>query len=263
LRPNCLLSTSLLLLTLLLTSSEAQTANEVAHFPPAPFASDADLFQISTLEALTIGVFDGAYPVGMLRKHGTFGLGTYDGIDGEMIVLDGHFYHARSDGSVEESKDSELTSFAAIVNFVPERKYSVCNMTMSELNTYIASLIPSSNYFYAIKIHGLFHSVTARAIPKLSKPFPTLAEATQEEVVFTRQGVEGTAVVIRSPAYVSNLNVAGDHYHFISDDAKFGGHALDLTAEKVTLEVQEIRRNTLWLPTSDAFKMASQPAPNN
>jgi len=30
------------------------------------------------------------------------------GIDGEMIVLDGHFYHARSDGSVEESRDSEL-----------------------------------------------------------------------------------------------------------------------------------------------------------
>jgi len=262
-RPHFLLPISFLLLSLPLTSSEAQTGNQAAHLPPAVTTSDPNLFQISTLGALTVGVFDGAYPIGLLRAQGDFGVGTFDGIDGELVVLDGHFYHARSNGSVQESKDSELTSFAAVVHFVPERRYSVSNMTMSELNTYIASLIPSDNYFYAIKIHGLFSSVTARAIPKLSKPFPTLAQATEEEVIFTRRGVQGTAVVLRSPAYVSELNVAGDHFHFISDDTQFGGHALDLTAEKVTLEVQQIRRNTLLLPTTDAFKTATLPVPSN
>jgi len=221
----------------------------------------ADLFQVSTLGALADGIFEGAYPIGLLKTHGNFGVGTYDGIDGEMIVLDGHFYHARSNGTVEESKNNELASFAAVVNFASEHRYHVAGMTMAELNTYIASLIPSDNYFYAIKIHGEFSSVTARAIPKLTQPYPRLAQATQQEVIFTRQAVTGTAVVIRSPQYVSNLNVAGDHYHFISDDHQFGGHALDLTVENATLEIQEVRRNTLFLPTTTAFQQAPLPSP--
>ena len=225
------------------------------------YRPEADLFQVSTLGALVDGVFEGAYPIGLLRRQGNFGVGTYDGIDGEMVVLDGHFYHARSDGSVVESKNEELASFAAVVDFEPARRYPVAGMTMAQLNTYIAALIPSDNYFYAIKIHGLFSSVKARAIPKQTPPYPTLAQATQQEVIFPKENVQGTAVVIRSPQYVSNLNVAGDHYHFISDDHQYGGHALDLTLASGTLEIEEVRRNTLWLPTTGAFQQAPLPAP--
>jgi acetolactate decarboxylase len=221
-----------------------------------------DLFQVSTLNALDVGIFEGAYPVGMLREQGNFGVGTYDGIDGEMVVLDGHFYHVRSDGSIEESANSELASFAAVVNFVPEKRYTVSNMSMSDLDKYIASIIPSDNYFYAIRIHGKFASVTTRAIPKLFMPYPTLAVAVQKESIFGRQDVEGTAVVIRSPAYVSNLNEAGDHYHFISEDKRFGGHVLSLTADNVTLEVQKVRQNSIWLPANEAFGKANLPDPS-
>lgn len=220
-----------------------------------------DLFQVSTLNALNIGIFEGACPVGLLRQQGNFGVGTYDGIDGEMVALDGHFYHVRSDGSVEESADSEMASFAAIVHFLPEKRYTVSNMSMADLDKYIAAIIPSDNYFYAIRIHGKFASVTTRAIPKLAKPYPTLAVAVQKESIFSRQDLVGTAVVIRSPAYVSNLNEAGDHYHFISDDKTFGGHVLNLTTGNVTLEVQEIRQNRIWLPANEAFRKASLPAP--
>jgi len=248
-----------LLLFALPVSSPATQAEGESGSSSAHLTHEADLFQVSTLGALTKGVFEGALPISQLRHYGNFGVGTFDGIDGEMIVLNGHFYHARSDGSVEESKNTELASFAAVVAFVPQRKYEVSNLTLAELNTYIATLIPSSNYFYAIRIHGLFNSVTARAIPKLAKPYPTLAEATKQQVTFTRQSIEGTAVVIRSPTYVSNLNVAGDHFHFISDDKHFGGHALDLNVGEATLEIHEIRRNTLLLPATPAFQAATLP----
>ena len=45
-----------------------------------------------------------AYSIGRLKQHGDFGLGTFEGIDGEMTVLDGHFYHFRSDGIVTEEE---------------------------------------------------------------------------------------------------------------------------------------------------------------
>lgn len=228
---------------------------------PSPARGDGGLFQVSTLGALSAGLFQGAYPVGLLRRQGDFGLGAYEGIDGEMIVLDGRVYHARADGSVVESKNDEMASFAAVVHFVPQRTEQVSNMTMAQLNSHIASLITSDNYFYAVRIHGRFSSVTTRAIAKQTPPYPTLAEAIKQQVVFKREDVQGSAVVLRSPPYMAGLNVAGDHYHFISDDHQYGGHALDLTVEQATLEIQEIRRNTVYLPQTDAFQQAPLPAP--
>ncbi|UQN08706.1 acetolactate decarboxylase [Deinococcus sp. QL22] len=219
----------------------------------------ATLYQVSSLNALSVGLFQGALPIGLLKREGNFGLGTYDGIDGEMIVLDGHVYHARADGSVTESRDDELASFAAVVDFIPERQYSIRNMTMKQLDAYIASLISSENYFYAIRIQGTFFSVTNRAIAKLSLPYPTLAQAVQQQVTFNRADFPGTAVVLRSPQYVSNLNVAGNHYHFISEDLTFGGHALDLHVDQATLQIQEIRRATLELPHTSSFQKTSLP----
>lgn len=223
--------------------------------------ADADLLQVSTLGALIEGVFEGAYPIGLLRKQGGFGVGTYNGIDGECDCAGWLLLPCRADDSVEESADSELVSFAAVTSFMAERRYQVTGMTMAQLDTYIASLIPINNHFYAIKVHGLFSSVTARAIPKLTPPYPALTEATAQETVFTRQGIERTVVIIRSPQYAANLNVAGDHYGFISDDHQFGGHALDLPVQSESVEVDEIRRNTLWLPTTDTFQQAPLPAP--
>jgi len=78
-RQHLLLPISLLLLSLTLASSEAQTSDKIANIPPRPSPFDANLFQVSTLGELIISIFDGAYPVGLLRTtHGIFGIGTFD-----------------------------------------------------------------------------------------------------------------------------------------------------------------------------------------
>ncbi len=238
-----------------------QAVNGVELPSNGPYRADANLFQVSTLGALEAAVLEGAYPIGLLKHEGNFGVGHYVGLGGELIALDGHFYHAYSDGTVDEAQDKELVPFAAVLNFTPEQSLKMRGMTMAQLDTFIANKIPSDNYFYAIKIHGLFSYVKTRIIPQQVQPYPTLDEAITREVIFIRQNEEGTAVVIRSPQYVANLNIAGDHYHFISDDHQYGGHALDLTVQNATLEIQQIRRNTLWLPATTAFQKAPLPAP--
>ena len=51
------------------------------------------LFQYSTIDALLAGVYDGEMTMEALRHKGDFGLGTLNGLDGELVVLDGTAYH--------------------------------------------------------------------------------------------------------------------------------------------------------------------------
>src|SRR6516225_11565671 len=78
------------------------------------------LYQVSTATALVEGIYQGAVRVGNLREHGDLGLGTFEDLDGEMVVVDGQFYQVRGDGSVRECDDDALSPFAVVTRFAPE-----------------------------------------------------------------------------------------------------------------------------------------------
>ena len=61
-------------------------------------AETGRLFQTSTLQALMAGVYDGDLTFQELARHGDFGLGTFEALDGGMIALDGAFYQIKADG---------------------------------------------------------------------------------------------------------------------------------------------------------------------
>src|SRR5260370_37643167 len=63
-------------------------------------------YQISTSAALVQGVSDGAVSSRKLLANGDFGLGTFEHLDGEMMVLDGIIYQVRGAGTVEARRDS-------------------------------------------------------------------------------------------------------------------------------------------------------------
>src|SRR5246500_2261841 len=83
------------------------------------------LYQVSTSTALVEGIYQGAVRVGTLREHGDFGLGTFEDLDGEMVVVDGQFFQVRSDGSVRECDDDVLSPFAVVTRFVPEAEVTL------------------------------------------------------------------------------------------------------------------------------------------
>src|SRR5260370_25226037 len=83
-------------------------------------AAHHTLYQVSTATALVEGIYQGAVRVGTLREHGDLGLGTFEELDGEMVIVDGHFFQARSDGSVREVEDDVLCPFAVITRFAPD-----------------------------------------------------------------------------------------------------------------------------------------------
>ena len=58
------------------------------------------LFQASTIGALLDGAYEGDLNFAELAEHGDLGLGTLNGLDGEMIALDGRFYRADIEGLI-------------------------------------------------------------------------------------------------------------------------------------------------------------------
>ena len=71
------------------------------------------IYQVSTLQALALGYTRPVVKVQELLEHGDTGLGTFENVDGEMIILDGICYQAKQDGSIVESDSSAGVPFAA------------------------------------------------------------------------------------------------------------------------------------------------------
>jgi acetolactate decarboxylase len=246
------------LLFLFTVSAPAQPPLRIA--PGRTPQKDAGLFQVSTLDAFSSGIYGGSMTLAELRQHGDFGLGTYEGVDGEMMLVDGHFYQMRFDGSMGEAAGDGRTPFAVVTNFRPDVSVTVKGATLAQLSELIDSVLPSKNLFYAIRVHGTFQLVNTRAIAKQFLPYPPLATLIPGQSLFTFSNIVGTAVDIRCPPYVTGINQVGHHYHFVSDDRKAGGHALGFTTGEVTVEIQTLRQHTMWLPTDEPFLRATLPA---
>src|SRR5215211_2376654 len=87
---------------------------------PKSSAPSGVAWQNSTIDALLDGNYDGDVTFGELCKHGDFGLGTLNALDGEMLAIGGRFYQVRSDGHVYPVPSAQTTPFAAVTFFHSE-----------------------------------------------------------------------------------------------------------------------------------------------
>jgi acetolactate decarboxylase len=185
--------------------------------------------------------------VAELAEHGDFGLGTFNALDGEMIVLDGAVYQARADGLVQPAGEEAQTPFAAVTHFQADEvteagEDSTCSGLQSQIDAHLPSLNAPYAIPYAIKVSGNFAFVQMRAPRQQSAPYPTLTEALADQAVFESHNISGTMVGFRLPEYLAGANAAGYHFHFISDDRQRGGHLLDCQVEAVTVEIDTTDR---------------------
>ncbi len=196
------------------------------------------LFQVSTMNAILEGVYDGEITYGELRRHGDFGIGTFDGLDGELFALEGKFYRIKADGIAYPVDDSMKTPFAVVTFFEPDKSVLLDEtFDYKQLQQYLDNLLPTKDIFYAIKIEGTFKYIKARNIPRQNKPYPQFSEVVKSQLIFEFHNVEGAIVGFRSPAYVEGMSVPGYHLHFITKDKKTGGHLLECRMQDVRIEI--------------------------
>ena len=207
--------------------------------------------QVSTIDALLAGVYDGQMSCARLMEYGDLGIGTFEHLDGEMILLDGEVYQVKSDGKVVKPKKETSTPFAAVCWFSKDEAVEPENpVNYAGLKALLDRRIPNQNLFCAFKITGRFKTVRTRSVPAQKKPYPPLAQVTAHQLEFAAQGIEGTIVGFRCPPFVKGINVPGYHLHFISDSRQFGGHLLDFEMQKGECGVDICSNLFLILPES-------------
>ncbi len=83
-----------------------------------------------------------------------------------------------------------------------------------------------------------------------------LAKAAAIQPEFDFKDVEGTLVGIWAPQFSSALNVAGYHFHFLSEDRTRGGHLLACSGKNLRVRVEQLNDFHLSLPESEEFLKA-------
>jgi len=208
------------------------------------------VYLCAPVNALVEGIYEQKIPLTQIKEHGDFGLGTFDNLDGEMIMLDGQIYQITADGRVAQVDEQALTPFACVTFYNPLSHDELENeMSHADFQEWLRRLLPSPNIFYAIRIEGRFAYVKARSVPKQENYRP-LVEVAKEQPVFTFTDIEGTLAGFFTPAFVGSLSVPGLHLHFLSVDKQHGGHLLECRPARVRAGVQYIQTLELALPMS-------------
>jgi len=212
------------------------------------------IYQVSTIDALLQGSFEGTMTFGEVKKHGDFGIATFDRLDGEMIAFGGDFYQIKADGQVVAVTDDMTTPFGTVTFFSQDFSFPVrYAANFSDFSRQAEAVLPSRNHLYAIQIRGEFPYVRARSIPRQEMPNSRLVDAAANQSIFEFRQTRGTIVGFWTPDFVRGLNVPGFHLHFLTEDRTGGGHILDFIIENATVEIDTTPRFTMALPEGGSF----------
>lgn len=220
---------------------------------------EKNLHHFNFRTAFMSGFYEGDFTLGEMLKKGDFGLGTFNNLDGEMIVLDGKVYRATTEGLAVEVVDPEVKTPSAMVTFFkPDREVELTNLTRDKLIRWIGENLDTKRDMYALKITGSFETLKARSqYPIFEKPFPEIEEVVDNMVYHNLEDVSGTLVGFQLPPYLDNVNYPGLHFHFVGSQSKpEGGCAPGFNISRATLSIMKLRSFSVDVPqTSDYYEL--------
>jgi len=207
--------------------------------------------QLAPFLYILSGNYDGAVTVAQYKAAGNFGIGTFEGLDGEAVLLDGVVYQVKGDGSVTIPEDTRLMPFGACTLFDDDQRQTMRNV--ASLDVFAKTLeahFEDKHIFYAVKAHGVFTSIRVQSCDKQEKPYRPLAEATRQQREYTYTQVRGTLIGFWTPPFIPDaIGVPGFHLHFLSDNRLQGGHVLDFQARTLSITLDPTPRLTIDFST--------------
>ncbi|MCF6515423.1 acetolactate decarboxylase [Lactobacillus sp. S2-2] len=212
------------------------------------------LYQYGTLALLVPGLFKGTASLNDILNHGDTGIGTGEGLDGELIIINGTTYQVNGDGDVNKLNDNFKLPFADVHYADFNNLFTVNNETSaSQLYEQILKSNKTNNIFIAVKIHGIFSFMKTRAVKKQEEPYTTLENSAKDQSIFTKNNVEGTIIGYYAPELFNGPAVGGFHTHFLADDLSMGGHILDFKMESGYVNGQKLYKLEQDLPKDEEY----------
>jgi acetolactate decarboxylase len=196
-------------------------------------SGDARYFQVSTYASLSAGGYRGVITIEELLEKGGLGIGTVEGIDGEMMILDGVAYRAGTDMVPHEVPQGTGIPFAMVADFDEDAgdafwANDVDNYTVLQELFYEQA---GDHIVSAVLVQTEFGSLTIRSVPGQQEPYPPLAEVIAAQSTTVLHDISGSLIGFVIQEGLGEVNVAGFHLHFLSDDLSYGGHVLDVSFE--------------------------------
>ncbi|KAK4122067.1 alpha-acetolactate decarboxylase [Parathielavia appendiculata] len=213
-----------------------------------------EVFQYSIVSALMDGVATHGIPIARVLEHGDHGLGTFRNMVGEMIVVESEVYQMKADGSVVHiDPETTITPFATVTRFRPTTTKKAAVSGKAGLEDLLNSMFPKArNHFLAVRMDGVFTKINVRTAGGQLKPREGMVDVCSRQTTHTFEAVKGTIVGFRCPEYVMGVNVAGDHFHFITEDRQRGGHILAFETDgDVEIGAAQLSNFHLELPSED------------
>lgn len=214
------------------------------------------LFVSAPVKALVEGIYREDRTVASLAEHGDFGLGTFNDLDGELVMLEGRVYQLRADGQAYAVPAGTATPYAC-VNFFSADTIETFEeqLDLAGLQRRLQQMIPSPNLIYAVRIDGQFAHVRTRSVPRQDSYRP-LVEVAREQPEFDFHACSGTMAGYVTPNFMADLTVPGLHLHFLTEDRQRGGHLLACTTRHITVALQHLPRLEVELPVSIDYMTA-------
>lgn len=173
-----------------------------------------------------------------LVQYGDHGLGTFDRLDGEMIVYSGAVYRAGADGSLAPVAMTNTTPFAVVTYFQPGVMFDIAQVDQPRFQRAMDMRRRIDGIPLAIQVHGLFSSVTIRSVPAQEQPWRPLGEVLKDsQQVYTLTNVVGSLIGFEYPDHTGVLHPPGFHFHFIDAARERGGHVLDFSISQARILV--------------------------
>ena len=216
------------------------------------------MYQVSTLQALALGYSRSVIKVRELLQHGNTGLGTFENVDGEMVVMNGHCYRADQDGSLSEVPDNTGVPFAAVSTLMGTNRFPLKGMAnIEKLREALTLKIEekfSLNSMHVVRVDGFFSKVDARSeAPYRAHHLPLKDILAKNQRAFVFENIRGALIGVYFPDYMDGINMPGWHLHFISEDKTKGGHVFDMVMQEGEVRLDRINTITLELPSEPAF----------
>lgn len=214
-------------------------------------------YQFSLVNVLMKGVCDTGITSDTLISKGNIGLGTFIRMDGELVLLDGKVYQLRPGGqAVVVSGDAQIP-YAACTRFKAQHTTRAVLKDKNALDAALSELEgDNANLFLAYRIEGTFRYLKCRTVRGQEYDGQPLAELGKKQHVEEYHDVKGTVVGFRSPELWQGFAVAGHHMHFIDEQRHRGGHVLEISTDEVEVNMAELSKVQIDLPTSASFRAA-------
>ena len=121
-------------------------------FVPSAAVTEDVFFQAYTLGGLMDGEYDGEMTYSQLAGYGDFGIGTFNGLDGEMVMLDGVFYQIQYDGEAYSVAGTTKCPFAMLTYFEADTVFELQEtLSYQQLQDRLDEIVAANNTCQAIR----------------------------------------------------------------------------------------------------------------